>query len=196
MINPVVCKNLVTGSSLKIGWPRADHHHCAPLLLSPSIPFPSQSPPQLQDPIPPPPPWHPPPPDPGRAPDSRTPISSAPTGRNASVDATKDATAREDTRADSCERELLTLWTENLKNTDAEGNIIIPWMLGNLMIILIKTLIETKDLLREVRDATRSGTSLVNQTPATLPMKPALWATITARNAPTSPAAERATATQ
>ncbi|KAG0139645.1 hypothetical protein CROQUDRAFT_666197 [Cronartium quercuum f. sp. fusiforme G11] len=64
------------------------------------------------------------------------------------------------------------------------------------MTILIETLIETKDLLHEVRDATRSGTSLVNQTPATLPTKPASWATVTPRNAPTAHAAERATATQ
>ncbi|KAG0147619.1 hypothetical protein CROQUDRAFT_91340, partial [Cronartium quercuum f. sp. fusiforme G11] len=99
------------------------------------------------------------------------------------------------TRTNSCEWELLSLWTENLKNTDAEGNIIVPKMLGNLMMVLIKTLIETKDLLQEVRDATRSGTGPKTQIPATLLTKPNTWANIAARNTPAICVVERATTT-
>ncbi|KAG0151423.1 hypothetical protein CROQUDRAFT_36891, partial [Cronartium quercuum f. sp. fusiforme G11] len=62
----------------------------------------------------------------------------------------------------------------------------------NLMTILIKTLIEMKDLLHEVRDATRSGPSPRSQAPTTLPMKPATWATVASKSAPATRIMERA----
>ncbi|KAG0147938.1 hypothetical protein CROQUDRAFT_655536 [Cronartium quercuum f. sp. fusiforme G11] len=78
--------------------------------------------------MPPPPPRQPPPSDPGRGPVTHNLTLNATVETIASDSALRDATSQDGTHLDSCERDLLTLWTENLRNTDTEGNIIVPRM--------------------------------------------------------------------
>ncbi|KAG0140402.1 hypothetical protein CROQUDRAFT_100172 [Cronartium quercuum f. sp. fusiforme G11] len=79
------------------------------------------------------------------------------------VNSTADANQASEVLPKSFQRELLNLWTGNLNNTDAIGNIV--------------------NLVKELRDEALLGLCLLHPMRTSLPPKPTLCAKVTAKNA-------------